>query len=260
MVPSAATICGAARVGRKLPGGGPSSRSGGRGSTPVMASRLKNSRRRAALSDRRRPRISLPSGPMMKKSRSGTEFLWASSQIFREARPPFARTSEAGIATDATDGRRCTSGDSYSRAATVKVMAMLPPTISAIATQNSMKIRRNRLCMGPCQGIARSAHILDLRVFPRLEIELAAQIADVRIDAAIVRYELAAERLLGHRLPRDHLPRRAHEQFEHAKLRSGQRHRLVRDAHLMHPCVEDDRSHGQFVGNGAAGQTAAGAA
>ncbi len=29
----------------------------------------------------------------------------------------------------ATDGRRCSSGDSYSRAAMVKVMAMLPPTM-----------------------------------------------------------------------------------------------------------------------------------
>jgi hypothetical protein len=42
----------------------------------------------------------------------------------------------------ATAGRRCNSGDSYSRAATVKVTAMLPPTMSAIAIQNSMKIRR----------------------------------------------------------------------------------------------------------------------
>jgi hypothetical protein len=31
----------------------------------------------------------------------------------------------------------------------VKVMAMLPPTMIAIATQKSMKIRRKRLCMGP---------------------------------------------------------------------------------------------------------------
>src|ERR1700722_17396159 len=48
----------------------------------------------------------------------------------------------------AVDGRRCNSGASYSRAAMVKVMAMLPPTMSAIATQKSMKIRRKRLCMG----------------------------------------------------------------------------------------------------------------
>jgi hypothetical protein len=29
----------------------------------------------------------------------------------------------------------------------VKVTAMLPPTMSAIAIQNNTKIRRNRLCM-----------------------------------------------------------------------------------------------------------------
>ncbi len=47
----------------------------------------------------------------------------------------------------ATFGRRCNSRDSYSRAATVNVMAMLPPTMSAMAIQNNTKIRRKRLCM-----------------------------------------------------------------------------------------------------------------
>ena len=49
-------------------------------------------------------------------------------------------------------GRRCSSRDSYSRAATVKVTAMLPPTISAIAIQNNTKIRTKRLCMGGYGG------------------------------------------------------------------------------------------------------------
>src|SRR5580692_8164109 len=112
------------------------------------------------------------------------------------------------------DGRRCNSGASYSRAATVKVMAMLPPTMSAIAIQNSMKIRRNRLCMSPRERIARAADVLDLGILARLQIEFAAQVADMRVDAAIVGDEFAAERLLGHRLARDHLACGAHEQFE----------------------------------------------
>src|SRR6202167_641977 len=118
----------------------------------------------------------------------------------------------------ATEGRRCNSGASYSRAVMVNVTAMLPPTMSAIAIQNSMKIRRNRLCMSPGERIARAADVLDLWILARLQIELAAQVADVGIDAAIVGDELAAEGLLGHRLTRDHLPRGAHEQFEHAEF------------------------------------------
>src|ERR1700722_16442293 len=105
----------------------------------------------------------------------------------------------------ATEGRRCESGASYSRAATVNVMAMLPPTMSAIASQNSMKIRRKRLCMGPGERVSGAAHVFDFGVLARFQIELAAQIADMGIDAAIVSHELAAERLLGHRLARDHL-------------------------------------------------------
>src|ERR1700692_3866027 len=101
----------------------------------------------------------------------------------------------------AADGRRI-SGASYSRAATVKVMAMLPPTMSAIATQNSMKIRRKRLCMGPGERVPGTADVLDFGILARLQVELAAQIADVGIDAAIVSHELAAERMLGHRLAR----------------------------------------------------------
>src|SRR5260370_41865917 len=103
----------------------------------------------------------------------------------------------------AVDGRRCNSGASCSRAARVKVMAMLPPTMRAIAIQNSMKIRRKRLCMSPGEGIARTPDVLDLGILARLQIELAPQIADVRVDAAIVSHELAAERLLGQRFARD---------------------------------------------------------
>src|ERR1700682_5523237 len=117
----------------------------------------------------------------------------------------------------ATGGRRCNSGASYARAAMVKVMAMLPPTMRAIATQNSMKMRRNRLCIGRGQRVARTADVLDLRSLPRRKVELAAQIADVGIDAAVVGGELAAERLLGHRIARNHLTRGTHQQFEHAE-------------------------------------------
>ncbi len=80
-----------------------------------------------------------------------------------------------------------------------------------------------RLCVRPGESVARTAHVLDLGILAGFEIELAAQIADVRVDAAIVGHELAAERLLGHRLARDHLARRSHEQFEHAKFRAGER-------------------------------------
>src|ERR1700731_4601793 len=107
----------------------------------------------------------------------------------------------------AVDGRRCNSGASYSRAAMVKVMAMLPPTMSAIAIQNSMKIRRKRLCMSPGERVAGPADVLDLGILAHLQIELAAQVADVRVDAAVVSDQLAAERLLGHRFAGDHLPR-----------------------------------------------------
>ena len=68
----------------------------------------------------------------------------APSQFFSAGTPPFASTSEAW---SATFGRR-NSGESYSRAAIVNVIAMLPPTMSAIATQNNTKIRTNRLCIG----------------------------------------------------------------------------------------------------------------
>src|ERR1700721_4806246 len=97
------------------------------------------------------------------------------------------------------------SGASYSRAVTVYVTAMLPPTMRAIAIQNSMKIRRNRLCMSPCEGVARTTDVLDLGILAGFEIELAAQIADVGIDAAAVGDQLAAGSLLGHRLTRAHL-------------------------------------------------------
>src|ERR1700692_1973119 len=106
----------------------------------------------------------------------------------------------------------------------VKVMAM-PPTMIAIASQNSVKIRRKRLCMGPGERVPRTADVLDLGILTHFQIEFAAQIADVRVDAAIVSDELAAERLLGHRFARDHLTGGAHEQFEPPKFRAGERDR-----------------------------------
>src|SRR5258708_11099558 len=125
----------------------------------------------------------------------------------------------------ATDGRRCNSGDSASRsrAAIVKVVAMLLPTISVIASKNSRNILEKRLCiaLGTCapgEGIARSANVLDFGILAGLQIELAAQIADMGVDAAIIGGKLAAQRLLGHRVARNHLARGAHEQFEHAEF------------------------------------------
>src|ERR1700704_2060609 len=123
----------------------------------------------------------------------------------------------------------------------VKVMAMLPPTMSAIATQNSMKIRRKRLCMSPGEGVPRTADVLDLGILAHLQIEFAAQITDVRVDAAIVSHELAAGRLLGHRFARDHLSRGAHEQLEHAEFGARERHRFVLDMHQMSSGIEGDR-------------------
>src|SRR5260370_15544405 len=148
----------------------------------------------------------------------------------------------------AVDGRRCNSGASYSRAAMVKVMAMLPPTMRAIAIQNSMKIRRKRLCMSPGERIARTADVLDLGILAHLQIEFAAQIADVRVDAAIVSHELAAERLLGHRFARDHLTCRAHEQFEHAEFSAGERHRFVLDMPQVSSVIKGDRPDDELVG------------
>src|ERR1700677_2933317 len=152
------------------------------------------------------------------------------------------------------------SGDSYSRAVTVYVTAMLPPTMRAIAIQNNMKIRRNRLCMSPGERIARPTDVLDLGILAGFQIELAAQIADVGIDAAVVGDELAAEGLLGHRLTRDHLPRGAHEQFEHAEFRAGERHRLIRDVYQMRSGMQGDRPDGEFVGHAAARRADAGPA
>src|ERR1700722_14539918 len=144
------------------------------------------------------------------------------------------------------------SGESFSRAVTVYVTAMLPPTMRAIAIQNSMKIRRKRLCMSPCERVARTTDVLDLGILAGFQIELAAQIADVGIDAAIVGDELAAERLLGHRFARDHLTCGAHEQLEHAEFRAGERHRFIRDVHLMSSGMQGDRSDDEFVGHAAA--------
>src|SRR6266404_3070898 len=160
----------------------------------------------------------------------------------------------------AVDGRRCSSGASYSRAAMVKVMAMLPPTMSAIAIQNSMKIRRKRLCMGPGERVARTPDVLDLGILAPLQIELAAQVADVSVDAAIVRHELAAERLLGQGFARDHLSRGTHQQFEHAKFGAGERHRAARDMHQMGSGIERDGTDGELVGRVALARAVARAA
>src|SRR5277367_3614301 len=141
-----------------------------------------------------------------------------------------------------------------------KVMAMLPPTMSAIAIMNSMKIRRNRLCMGPGERVAGTADVLDLGILAGLQIELAAQIADVGVDAAIVGDELAAERLLRHRLARDHLARRAHEQFEHAEFGARERHRFIRDMHLVSAGMQSDGTDDEFVGYVASAQAVAGPA
>ena len=189
--------------------------------------------------------MSAPSGPMMNRSRSGIECSLAASQFLQRRDPALSRAPRRPGSPRSAGA--ATRGDSYSRAATVKVIAMLPPTMSAMAIQNSTKIRRNRLCMRTClrlrpgERVARAAHVLDLRILARLELELAAQIADVGVDAAIVGDELAAERLLGHRFARDHLSRGAHQQLEHAEFRAGERDRPVRDAHLVHARIEHDR-------------------
>src|SRR5271169_878472 len=140
----------------------------------------------------------------------------------------------------AADGRRCSSGGSYSRAAMVKVVAMLLPTMSAIASQNSTKILMNRLCMRQCEGVARTTDILDLRIVARLEFKFAAQITDMRVDAAVVCGELAPQGLFCHRLPRYDLAGRAHEQFEHAKLGAGQCCLLARHVNLPSAGVQSN--------------------
>src|SRR5580704_5859644 len=112
----------------------------------------------------------------------------------------------------------------------VKVVAMLLPTMRAIASQKSRKILKKRLCMrwepalsiphgrgsrgqAPSQGIARAADVFYFRILAGFEIELAAQIADMRVDAAIVRRKLSAEGLFGHRFARNHLAGGTHQQF-----------------------------------------------
>src|SRR6266403_774748 len=86
----------------------------------------------------------------------------------------------------AVDGRRCNSGASYSRAAMVKVMAMLPPTMRAIAIQNSMKIRRKRLCMSPGEGIARTPDVLDLGILARDMHQMSSGMQRDRTDRELV--------------------------------------------------------------------------
>src|SRR5450631_759932 len=155
-------------------------------------------KRRNAFSGGRLPRMSWPSGPKTKSSRSPGEFRLRSSQPFNAPIPPRARISEAWMASD---GRRCNSIGSLSREAIVKVVAMLLPTMSVIANRNSKNILRKRLCMRPGKGVTRSADVLDLGILADLEIELTAQITDVGVDAAIIGGKLAAQCLLGHGVP-----------------------------------------------------------
>ncbi len=87
--------------------------------------------------------MSRPSGPMTNSSRSPAAVLLPSSQLFKAPTPPRARISDAWMATE---GRRWYSNASFSRDAMVKVVAMLLPTMSAIASQNKRKILKKRLC------------------------------------------------------------------------------------------------------------------
>src|ERR1700754_370330 len=125
----------------------------------------------------------------MYTSRSPKPPLLAASQLLSAGTSPRAITSEAWMPTEA---RRIMSEVSYSRAAITKVVAMLATTMSAIAIQKSRKMRTNRLGIGhEGQGVAGAAHVFDLGVAARLQFELAAQVADVRVDAAIVGHEFA---------------------------------------------------------------------
>src|ERR1700679_1661991 len=107
---------------------------------------------------------------MIKSWRSTTVFLFSSSQLFNALTPPRPRISDAWMATE---GRRWYSNVSFSREAIVKVVAMLLPTMSVIASRNNRKILRKRLCMRPGEGVARAAHVLDFRILAGLEFELA---------------------------------------------------------------------------------------
>src|ERR1700679_1610322 len=215
-------ICGAPREGRKLRG---------TGSWPTVP------KRRSAFSGSRRPRTSRPSGPTTYSSRSPKVFRMPCSQSFSALIPPRASTSDAWMAAD---GRRCISAGSLSREAMVNVVAMLLPTMRVIASKNSRNILENRLCMRPGKGVAGAPDVFDFRMRAGLEIELAAQVADVRVNAAVVGGKLAPERLLRHRVSRNDLARGAHEQFEHSKFGARERHGLARDVHLAGARVQGD--------------------
>src|SRR5208283_306704 len=121
-------------------------------------------------------------------------------------------------------------------------------------------VHAKRLSLRPGERVARTTHVLDFRILARFELELAAQVADVGVDAAIVGYELAAQGLLGQYIARDHLSSRSHEQLEYAKFRAGQSDRPRRDVHLAHSRIEDDRPDRELLRRRAANRTAAGAA
>jgi hypothetical protein len=58
----------------------------------------------------------------------------------------------------------------------------------------------------------------------------------------------------------DHLARGTHENFEHAKLGAGERHRLAGDVNQVRPGVQRDRTDGEFVRHGRFSGAIAGAA
>src|SRR5271166_4515765 len=124
---------------------------------------------------------------------------------------------------------------------------MLPTTISAIAIQNSMNIRKNRLCIDQGQRISGAADVLYFRMRACFESQFAAQVADVGIDAAIVGNELAAQRLFGKLIARNHGTRGTHQQLQHADLRARQRHRFAGNAYLVHAGIRHDRSDLEYV-------------
>src|ERR1700691_204374 len=118
---------------------------------------------------------------------------------------------------------------------------MLAPTISAIASQNSRNMRTNTPLLSAGQYVTGSADVLDFRVLAGDQVELAAQVADVRVDAAVVGGKLAPQSLFGQSVARNHLSGGAQQQLQYPEFRTGQHDGHVRDAHLMIAQVEFDR-------------------
>ena len=91
------------------------------------------------------------------------------------------------------------------------------------------------------QHVAGAADAADLRQAVLAETELATQVADVRIDAAIIGREPASEHALGQRLARLHLADRAHQHFEQPQLRAGEPHRLAGQRDFERRRIEPQR-------------------